>query len=144
MISDEIYECAGCAGEVSIVDVVWLPEDWRVRGWGRPYCSEECFDQKEERKGKMNEVNEETTGEWLRQLSKVVDSKDRQIQEQSQVINNMTHNRLVVGWLHPQTKRFIHDDSKKYAIKHGSKSATEYMGYTTPVFIQLKKSNDTT
>lgn len=91
----------------------------------------------------MNEVDEATTGEWLRQLSKVVDSKDRQIKEQSQVINNMTHNRLVVGWLHPHTKRFIHDDSKKYAIKHGSKSATEYRGYTTPVFIQLEKPNDT-
>ncbi len=87
----------------------------------------------------MMEADEATTGDWLRQLSKVVDSKDRQIREQAQVINNMTHNRLVVGWLHPNTKRFIYDDVKKHAIKIGSKSAIEYRGYTTPVFIQLKK-----
>lgn len=87
----------------------------------------------------MTSETENTTGEWLRQLSQVVDKKDKQLQEQSKVIDNLTHNRLVVGWLHPQTKRFVHDDTKRHAIKLGSKSATEYVGYTTPVFIQLEK-----
>lgn len=91
----------------------------------------------------MTNEAESTTGDWLRQLSQVVDNKDKQLQEQSSVINNLTHNRLVVGWLHPQTKRFVHDDTKQHSIKSGSKKATEYVGYTTPVFIQLEKPNET-
>jgi len=39
--SDEVYECAGCAGEVSVVEAIWLPG--RVRNIGAPYCGEECF-----------------------------------------------------------------------------------------------------
>jgi hypothetical protein len=140
MQSDEVYECAGCGGEVSIIEARWLPEDIRRIIDPRPYCCIICFEQANQIKElKMMEADEATTGDWLRQLSKVVDSKDRQIREQAQVINNMTHNRLVVGWLHPNTKRFIYDDVKKHAIKIGSKSAIEYRGYTTPVFIQLKK-----
>ena len=39
MHSNRVYECNGCGSEVSILDVVWLPEDF-----GRPYCSQECQD----------------------------------------------------------------------------------------------------
>ena len=29
--SEEVYECAGCAGEVSIVDAIWLPDNSMTR-----------------------------------------------------------------------------------------------------------------
>lgn len=87
----------------------------------------------------MTSETESTAGEWLRQLSQVVDNKDKQLLEQANVINNLTHNRLVVGWIHPQTKRFVYDDTKQQSIKSGSKKAAEYVGYTTPVFVQLEK-----
>jgi len=90
----------------------------------------------------MNELDESTTGEWLRSLSKVVDNKDKQIKEQAKVIDNMTQNRLVVGWLHPHSKRFIYDDVKEYSMKSpGSKSHLENRSYTIPVFRQLEKSD---
>ncbi len=89
------------------------------------------------------ETCESTTGEWLRSLSKVVDSKDKQIAEQQHVINKMTQNRVVVGWFHPQTKRFCYADSKEHALKSvGSKTFHEHRSYTVPVFIDLEKPND--
>lgn len=38
-MSDEVYECAGCGGEVAVVEAVWLPEV----GKSRPYCCVQCF-----------------------------------------------------------------------------------------------------
>lgn len=90
----------------------------------------------------MTETCESTTGEWLRSLSKVVDSKDKQLAEQSQVINNLMQNRVVVGWLHPHTRRFVRDDSKTLAIKTGAKNAAEMAAHSVPVFIQLNESNN--
>jgi len=87
----------------------------------------------------MNEVCESTTGEWLRDLATVVDQKDTQLQEQAKVINNLTHNRKIVGWLHPSSRRFVYDDSKKHAIESGAKNAAEMAAHTVPVFIQLEK-----
>jgi hypothetical protein len=46
-ISDEVYECAGCAGEVPVVDAVWLPEPRPFEAdasKARPYCCRECFE----------------------------------------------------------------------------------------------------
>lgn len=46
-ISDEVYECAGCAGEVPVVDAVWLPEPRPFEvdaSKARPYCCRECFE----------------------------------------------------------------------------------------------------
>ena len=46
-MSDEIYECAGCAGEVPIVDAIWLPDhqaQFKLRG--NPYCAVECFERR--------------------------------------------------------------------------------------------------
>jgi len=87
----------------------------------------------------MDEVCENTTGDWMRQLAKVVDKKDAQIQEQSKTINRLTQNRVVVGWLHPQSKRFIYADSKEHALKSpGSKSYLEHRAHTVPVFIDLE------
>jgi len=45
-VSEEVYECAGCAGEISAVEAVWLPEvPWRqkVVEQPRPYCCAECL-----------------------------------------------------------------------------------------------------
>tara|TARA_R110002094_G_scaffold121313_2_gene116113 strand:- start:1565 stop:1828 length:264 start_codon:yes stop_codon:yes gene_type:complete len=87
----------------------------------------------------MNEVCESTTGEWLRDLASVVDKKDTQIKEQASKINDLTHNRKIVGWLHPSSRRFVYDDSKQHAIKTGAKSAAEMAAHTVPVFIQLER-----
>jgi hypothetical protein len=39
----EVYECAGCGGEVSIVEAVWLPEQaFRTHPQAKPYCCKEC------------------------------------------------------------------------------------------------------
>jgi len=86
-----------------------------------------------------NETCESTTGEWLRDLATVVDQKDTQIQEQANTINRLTQNRKVVGWLHPQSKRFVYDDSKKHAIATGAKNSAEMAAHTVPVFVQLEK-----
>lgn len=52
----ECYECAGCAGEVPVVEAVWLLTEDEARALPRdvtrrqsiehakPYCSVECFD----------------------------------------------------------------------------------------------------
>ena len=44
----EVYECAGCGGEVAVVEAIWLPESLCL---GRqplpsaePYCSLECYE----------------------------------------------------------------------------------------------------
>lgn len=42
-MSDELYECAGCAGEVPIFEAVWFPEDVGLKK-ARPYCSLACFE----------------------------------------------------------------------------------------------------
>jgi hypothetical protein len=56
MIEDETYECAGCGGELSMVEAIWLP----VKGLtiprmpqkgARPYCCVECFEAAEVAKG---------------------------------------------------------------------------------------------
>lgn len=87
-----------------------------------------------------SEVCENSTGEWLRQLSSVVDKKDRQIEEQAKVIDHLTQNRVIIGWLHPQSKRFVYADSKEHAMKSpGSKTYLEHRSYTVPVFIDLEK-----
>ena len=88
---------------------------------------------------KLDEICENTTGDWMRQLAKVIDKKDAQIQEQSRVINRLTQNRVVVGWLHPHSKRVVYADSKEYALKStGSKTYIEHRAYTVPVFIDLE------
>jgi hypothetical protein len=47
-MTDEIYECHGCGGDVSIVEAVWLPEpvrrgDTQILAYG--YCCKECYEQ---------------------------------------------------------------------------------------------------
>ena len=44
LMSDEVYECAGCAGEVSVVEAVWLPEHLYYMDKSRPYCCLACFE----------------------------------------------------------------------------------------------------
>lgn len=46
MLSDEVYECTRCAGEIAVTEAVWLPEaqDMQTRITARPYCCKECFD----------------------------------------------------------------------------------------------------
>lgn len=39
----ECYECAGCGGEVPIVDAQWLPESRHWRLPARPYCCHACY-----------------------------------------------------------------------------------------------------
>jgi len=56
----EICECAGCGGEVSVVEALWLPEQKRLKpGWltvqeknEKPYCSQECFEMACERRAR--------------------------------------------------------------------------------------------
>lgn len=45
-LPDEVYECAGCGGEVPVVDAIWLRRSGRGARWNDdawPFCSEECF-----------------------------------------------------------------------------------------------------
>ncbi|MEE8114371.1 MAG: hypothetical protein V3T23_08440 [Nitrososphaerales archaeon] len=83
--------------------------------------------------------SESTTGTWLRNLATVVDKKDMQNAELHRQLNHLTQNRQVVGWFHPDSRRFIYDDSKEHAIKSGAKNAPEMKGYSIPVFIQLER-----
>jgi len=83
------------------------------------------------------EVCEATTGDWLRNLASVVDNKDRQIAEQAKELHNLYQNRVLVGYLHPYTKRFVYEDSKRHAITTGAKNAAYMAAHTIPVFRQL-------
>lgn len=41
----EIYYCAGCDGEVSVVEAMWLPEKpINKRHEAQPFCSQECYE----------------------------------------------------------------------------------------------------
>lgn len=46
-MEDETYCCAGCGGQVSVVEAVWLPEEPRkpnrLADSAMPYCCSECF-----------------------------------------------------------------------------------------------------
>jgi hypothetical protein len=59
--------------------------------------------------------NESSTGDWLRDLAHLVDKKDKLIRKQQEYITQLTQHRLVVGWMHPQTKRIISDSIKMIA-----------------------------
>ncbi len=42
----EIYECAGCGGEISVIEAIWLPDKNQCRQWeiyAKPYCCEACY-----------------------------------------------------------------------------------------------------
>lgn len=45
-LENEVYECAGCAGQVSIVEAIWLKIDGKEPALNEaadPYCCRECF-----------------------------------------------------------------------------------------------------
>ena len=39
----ECYECAGCGGEVPVVEAKWLPESRHWRLPANPYCCHACY-----------------------------------------------------------------------------------------------------
>ena len=45
-LEDETYSCNGCAGEVSVIDAMWITSDGKHPRWSDPadpYCCAECF-----------------------------------------------------------------------------------------------------
>ena len=91
--------------------------------------------------------NETSTGGWLRDLARLVDQKDALIKEQAERINYLTQHRLVVGWMHPHSRRLIHADQKTIAEQSFSANGNDLtkitstdrdrLQHTVPIFVEI-------
>lgn len=45
-LENEVYECTGCGGEVSVVEALWFPLPLKMgdKPEANPYCCKECYE----------------------------------------------------------------------------------------------------